>query len=133
VLENLVALVVEDDAHCLVVMSKTLKELGVRFKRNTTGAHVIEQIHTMYPRPDFILLNMDLPDGDAYAIAHHIQSDAALRQIPVIGVGDSDSTNIRKMQSNGFSGLVAKPIMRSQLGALLRQVLAGEQVWPATV
>ncbi len=131
-LENRVALVVEDDAHCLMVISKTLKELGVRFKRNTNGAHILEQLHTMYPRPDFILLNIDLSDVDPYAVAHQIHTDPALRSIPVIGVGDFDSSTIKRMQSSGFAGLVGKPILRRQMGDLLRQVLSGHKVWPAT-
>lgn len=131
-LENLFAFVVEDDAHCLLVMSKTLRELGIQFKRNTNGANVLPQLYTMYPRPNFILLTIDLPDENAYAIARYITSDAALKDIPVIGVGHADSSAIARMQSCGFSGVIGKPIQRSRLGGLLRQVLSGEPLWPAT-
>jgi CheY-like chemotaxis protein len=130
-LENRVALVVEDDAHCLMVISKALKELGVRFKRNTTGANVLEQIHSMCPRPDCILLSLDLPEEDAYTIAQRIRTDPIMSEIPLIAVGDLSNTS--KLQASGFDGLVSKPISRSQLGHLLRSIISGEQAWAVPV
>ncbi len=67
-LENKWALVVDDDAHSLVAISSMLRDLGIRFKRNTTGAKVPEQMRSMNPPPDFVLLNLDLPHGSAFTI-----------------------------------------------------------------
>ena len=75
-LEDKWALVVENDAHTLVAISSILRDLGIRFKRNTTGENVVEQIRAMNPRPDFILLDTDLPHAEAFVINRHVQSDS---------------------------------------------------------
>jgi CheY-like chemotaxis protein len=126
------ALVVEDDAHSLVVISSILRELGIQFKRNTTGANVPEQIHSMSPAPDFVLLDIDLSQGDAFTINRHLQSDPDTRAIPVIALAAADDYAVRKRaQRAGFAGLIVKPVPRRQFGELISRVLAGEQVWEA--
>jgi CheY-like chemotaxis protein len=123
------ALIVEDDAHSLVAISSILRELGIQFKRNTTGANVPEQIHSMSPSPDFVLLDIDLAQGDAFTINQHLQSDSDARAIPVIALASADDYAVRKrVQSAGFAGLIVKPLPRRQFGELINRILAGEQV-----
>jgi CheY-like chemotaxis protein len=134
VLENKSALVVEGDAHSLVAISNLLRDLGVRFKRNTTGANVLEQLRTMQPLPDFILLDIDLPHGDAFIIRDGIHRDARLKRIPIIAIGDeSGSELLPQMKRSGFASFVHKPIPRKHFGDLLSRVLAGERVWEFAV
>jgi CheY-like chemotaxis protein len=134
VLENKSALVVEGDAHSLVAISNLLRDLGVRFKRNTTGANVLEQLRTMQPLPDFILLEIDLPHGDAFTIRDRIRHDSLLERIPIIAIGDESlSELLPQMQRSGFASFVPKPIPRKHFGDLLSRVLAGERVWEFAV
>ncbi len=133
-LENKWALVVEDDAHSLVAISSLLRDLGVQFKRNTTGANVSEQMRTMTPSPNFILLDIDLAGGDAFVINQRIQSDPTLRQIPVIALGSTDDFPLRQqMQRAGFAALILKPIPRRRFADLLERILGGDQVWEAAI
>jgi len=133
VLEDKLALVVENDAHSLVAISSILRDLGIRFKRNTTGANVIEQLRAMNPPPDFVLLDIDLPHDDAFIINHRIQSDSLLRTIPVIAVASViDFATRQRLQRDGFATGITKPLSRRQFGDLVKRILGGEG-WEAVI
>ncbi len=125
VLEGKWALVVEDDAHSLVAISSLLRDLGIRFKRNTTGANVPQQIDEMQPLPDFVLLNLDLASGEAFAIQRRIRSNPALRAIPVIALASDEDFDLRgRIEQAGFAALVFKPLPRREFGDLLTRILS---------
>lgn len=128
-LESKWALVVEDDAHSLVAISSLLRDLGVRFKRNTTGANVPQQIAEMQPLPDFVLMNLDLASGEAFNIQRRIRATPGLRAIPVIALASAEDFQLRQqVERAGFAALVFKPLPRNQFGDLLQRILAGERV-----
>jgi response regulator RpfG family c-di-GMP phosphodiesterase len=131
-LEEKWALIIENDAHSLLAISSILSDLGIHFKRNTTGENVIEKMRNMTPRPDFVLLNIDLPFNEAFVINHHIQSDPLLCTIPVIALGSViDFAMRQRLQRDGFATFVLKPLPRRQFGDLVQRILAGEEGWGA--
>ena len=133
-LQNKWALVVEDDAHSLVALSSLLRDLGIRFKRNTTGVNVPEQIHAMIPPPDFILLDLDLASVGALTVHRQLQLDAETRDIPVLALGLIDDFVLRqKLQREGFAAFILKPVPRRSFGDVLQRVLDGEQDWEAAI
>lgn len=128
-LESKWALVVEDDAHSLVAISSLLRDLGIRFKRNTTGANVPQQIAEMQPQPDFVLMNLDLANGEAFTIQRRIRATASLRTIPVIALASAEDFQLRQqVERAGFAALVFKPLPRNQFGDLLQRILSDERV-----
>jgi CheY-like chemotaxis protein len=130
VLENTWALIVEDDALDLVALTRLLQELHVQFKRNTTGKDVVEKARAMQPRPDIILLDMDLPDASTFDICTSIHSEAVLADIPVVALGDSKWADYEhSLRACGFSGFICKPLPRKQFGQLLQDILDGKPVW----
>jgi CheY-like chemotaxis protein len=130
VIENAWALVVEDDAHDLLALTRLLQELHVQFKRNTTGKDVAQKARDMQPRPDVILLDMDLPDASTFDICDDIHSDEVLATIPVIAIGESKWASLENsLQACGFSGFICKPVPRKQFGQLLQDILNGKSVW----
>jgi len=50
-----------------------------------------EGIHVDAPRPDLILLDLNLPKIDGREVLAHIKSDASLRSIPIIVLTTSDA------------------------------------------
>ena len=121
-LDGLKAFIVEDDAHSLVAMSNALRELGVTYKRNTTGMNVVDQVKKC--QPDFVLLNLDLPFGDPIAIRERLNDNPTTAHIPVVAVADANSfVDDDWLESHQFSALLTKPIPRSQLPALITTVL----------
>jgi CheY-like chemotaxis protein len=134
VLEDKWALVVEDDAHSLVAVSSILRDLGIRFKRNTTGANVAEQMRAMSPPPDFVLLDIELASSDSFAVLRHIKAEAAARGIPVIALGSNQEFALRQhIRRVGFAAYLPKPLPRRQFGDLLQRILDGEAIWEAAI
>jgi CheY-like chemotaxis protein len=134
VLENKLALVVEDDAHSLFAISSILRDLGISFKRNTTGANVLDQLHAMNPLPDFVLLDIDLPQGDAFAINHLIHADPRLAAIPIIAIGSEQVfTLLPQIRHAGFASFLGKPFPRRQFGEILQRILDGGHFWELTL
>ncbi|NDJ59684.1 MAG: response regulator [Chloroflexi bacterium] len=132
--DDIWALIVEADAHSLIAISNLLKELGIRYKRNTTGANVIEQIRRMQPRPHFILLDLDLPQGDARLISKLIERDHIIGGIPVIAIAQTTALDRPShLQRSGFAGFIRKPLPRHQFGDMIAHVLQGGDLWEARV
>jgi len=128
------ALVVEGDAHSLMMIGSILRDLDIFYKRNTTGAQVVEKAEVMEPQPDFILLDLDLPQGDAFSIVRSLKEHPDLCHIPVIAISDDSShATADRVRHAGFNGFIAKPLPRRQFGDLVEQVLQGQHVWSLPV
>jgi len=125
-LENRTALIIEDDAHSLLALGSLLDRLAIGYRRNTTGAHVVEQARRL--RPDVILLDMNLPDGDSIAICAAIQKDPALGSVPVIAMADKAIIDdlLPVIRQANFAGHIAKPFEQHELADLLRRLLPGD-------
>jgi len=121
--DNRLALVVEDDALNILAITSLLTKMGIRYKRNTTGAHVTQQARDLLP--DFILLDMDLPAGDPFLIREDLYADPLLRHIPIIAI--SDPNLVRKLQpslsANQFAAYMSKPLCQPDLDGVLHRIL----------
>lgn len=117
------ALVVEDDAHSLVAIASILRALRIDYKRNTSGARVIEQ--ALATNPDFILLDMDLPDGDPFVIYDAIRTCPRLKNVPVIAIGENDVLTrlMPRVENSQFAGVMTKPLVQKNLDSLLHALL----------
>jgi CheY-like chemotaxis protein len=134
VIDHLWGLVVEDDAHNLIAVTELFKALGIHYKRNTNGAQVAGQVHMMRPRPDFILVSMDLAEGDPFAICQNIRYDPLLNAIPVIAMGSAACLPLQpQIKACGCAGFLLKPLPRKQFGQILERILAGESIWQEAV
>ncbi len=120
------ALIVESDAHNLVAIMSILSPLGIAYKRNTTGARVLQQAHSMQPELDFILLDMDLPDDNPIRICWALKSDLALRDVPIIVMGTPD-TPLPISVRNWCAAHVTKPLSQKNLTTILNHLLQAEQ------
>lgn len=128
--QNHWALVVEDDAHQLMVITTILKEMNICCKRNTAGNDVVRQAQSMIPQLDFIMLELDLMNSDSWAVFRSLQDCPLTAHIPIIAVGgESWLTRQDRIRVAGFAGFLNKPLPRSQCQSLIRQVLAGSGVW----
>lgn len=118
-----VALVVESDAVCLRALSAALDALNVRYKRNASGKHVIEQVRAMTPPPNLILLDLDLPQGNALEIASALRADPTASQIPIILIAEGSAFKaLPRSQRKWFAGTISKPISRSVLAEQIAQI-----------
>ena len=67
--------------------------------------------HRSVPRPDIILLDLNLPKRDGREVLHDIKNDADLKRIPVVVLTTSKAEeDIYRTYDLGVSSYVAKPV-----------------------
>lgn len=117
------ALVVDGDARSLRFTSSILNDMEIDYKRNTSGSRVPEQALEIHP--DFILLNLDLPEADPFIILEGIQAHPVLCNVPVIAVGDAEIIVQLKdqLEKANFAGWLTRPFTQKDLRNLLDTLL----------
>jgi CheY-like chemotaxis protein len=79
--------------------------------------------HTAAPRPDLILLDLNLPKYDGREVLQQIKSDADLAHIPVVVLttssAEEDILRSYKLHANAY---VTKPVDLDQFIAAVRQI-----------
>jgi len=75
------------------------------------------------PRPDLILLDLNLPKKDGREVLAEIKADAALQSIPVVvlttSAADQDVDNTYRLHANSF---ITKPVDLDQFIAVVRSI-----------
>src|SRR4051794_15907649 len=102
-------LVIEDNAENRYLVTFLLEKRGhevVTVESGPLGLDLAARI-----RPDLILLDIQLPGMDGYAVARAFKSDPILRRIPVIAVTSYAMVGDReKCLAAGAEGYIEKPI-----------------------
>lgn len=115
-----IALIVECDAVTLRAISGALDAMGVRYRRNTCGSRVLEQIQSMQPRASVILLALDMPHDDPLKIAARLRTDPHTAQTPLILLAhEDDFARLSPYQQQFFCCVLRKPISREQIAERL--------------
>ena len=127
--QNYIALVVEDDASGLAILSVMLRRIGVRTVMERFARDAVDRAKKL-TKVDMIFLDLGLPDGDGYEVLAQIKQDPALRAVPTIAVTARDaSTEMPKAQAAGFDGFLGKPLNRNRFPDQIRRIMEGEGVW----
>lgn len=102
-------LIVEDNEKNLRLVRDILTHHGYATLEATTGGDGVRL--AVEARPDLILMDIQLPDIDGFAVLHAIRRDAALDGTPVIAVSASVMPDDhRKVVASGFDAFITKPI-----------------------
>jgi CheY-like chemotaxis protein len=84
-------------------------------------------IHAEKPRPDLVILDLNLPKKDGRAVLAEVKADADLRTIPIVVFSTSRSTpDIGRSYELGANCYVSKP---GNLKDYLSAVQSIEQFW----
>ena len=79
------------------------------------------------PRPDLILLDLNIPGKDGFAILNEIRIDQALSCIPIVILTSSSSEqDIDRSYQLGANAYVVKPVGLDQFSGLVRSI---ESFW----
>jgi CheY-like chemotaxis protein len=116
-------LLVEDNPQNRRLVQFLLKSRGYMVYEATTGEEALElaRIHL----PGLILMDLQLPGLDGYAVTRRLKADAATAAIPVVALtayampGDRD-----KALAAGCAGHIAKPIDTRGFPAAVQHYLA---------
>jgi chemotaxis family two-component system response regulator Rcp1 len=89
-----------------------------------------EGIHGQAPRPDFILLDLNLPKMDGREVLAHIKEDDSLKTIPTIILTTSDAeADILKSYQLQANCYINKPVELEAFDAIVKSV---NQFWLMT-
>jgi two-component system cell cycle response regulator DivK len=102
-------LVIEDNEQNLYLMCFLLQKHGFGVVEARDGAQGIELADQL--RPDAILLDIQLPTLDGYAVAAELRKNVALRDTPIIAVTSYAMVGDReKALASGATDYIEKPI-----------------------
>jgi chemotaxis family two-component system response regulator Rcp1 len=125
-----VLLSVEDSDSEYYIIGLALKELGlpIRFCRVIDGEQALWFLkktngYENAPRPDLILLNLNLPKKDGFEVLGEIRSSAVLRSIPtIIFTTSRDKSSKTRALALGAEDYISKPETLTDLVETLRNV-----------
>jgi two-component system cell cycle response regulator DivK len=102
-------LVIEDNEQNLYLVTYLLKKHGYEVESARDGQEGIETAARIIP--DLVLLDVQLPVMDGYAVAQQLKSNPDLMAIPVVAVTSYAMPGDReKAFKSGCSGYIEKPI-----------------------
>ena len=106
-------LLVEDNAGDVRLTREALREADVSVELTAVadGEQALATLRGDAPRPDLILLDLNLPKKNGLEVLEEIKGDPALRTIPVIMLTTSSSArDIRACYERGVNCYVVKPL-----------------------
>ena len=102
-------LLIEDNEQNRYLLTFLLERSGYVVWAYADGAHGIEAAQTLVPA--LILLDIQLPTMDGYAVARALRQKEALRAIPIVAVTSYAMPGDReKALAAGCTGYIEKPI-----------------------
>ena len=112
-------LVVDDDAHMLLMMQRVLELEGYRVLKVSNGEAAIDML--VEETPELVLLDIMMPTVDGYNVCRQIRE---FSQIPIIMVTakGSDEEKVEGFDA-GADDYVTKPFSAEELTARVRAVL----------
>lgn len=102
-------LVIEDNAQNMYLITFILEKNGYEVFQAWNGRQGIELAGQV--KPSLVLLDIQLPVMDGYAVAQELRSDLALAAVPIVAVTSYAMTGDRKKAlAAGCTGYIEKPI-----------------------
>ncbi|MFC8128770.1 response regulator [Streptomyces sp. NPDC057302] len=123
-------LLVEDDPGDELMTREAFQDNKIRNKLHVArdGEQALDFLYQRgeyvgVPRPDLILLDLNLPKYDGRQVLERIKSDADLKDIPVVvlttSAAEEDILRSYKLHANAY---VTKPVDLDQFIAAVRQI-----------
>jgi len=119
-----VVLYIEDNPVNLLLMESMFERLpGLRLRTASDPAQGLAEA-TASP-PDLLLLDIQLPGMDGFALLQHLRDHPRTRDVPVIAVSaDAMPATVHRGQAAGFSDYLTKPVELDRLAAAMRAALS---------
>ena len=115
-------LVIEDNEDNMMLITRLLKKAGYDALWAPTGGQGLEMAQT--DQPDFILLDIQLPDIDGTEVLHRLRSEEVGKDYPVIVVTSYAMAGDReKFLAAGANAYLEKPIDPLRVTDQIRNVV----------
>src|SRR6185437_2466396 len=123
-------LLVEDDPGDVLITKEAFAENKVRNQLSVVNDGVKamaflrrEDGYTDAPRPDLILLDLNLPRLDGHEVLEQIKSDADLQRIPVVILTTSDAEeDVLRSYDLHANAYITKPVDFERFLTVVRQI-----------
>jgi CheY-like chemotaxis protein len=111
-------LVVDDNADAIAVLAVALRRAGHEVHQASDGRAALEIARIV--RPEFLFLDLGLPQVDGYGVARQIRLDPVLRDMRIIAVtGYAQERDREEARKAGFDQYLVKPIDLAFIKSLL--------------
>jgi chemosensory pili system protein ChpA (sensor histidine kinase/response regulator) len=115
-------LVAEDDADVRLLMLTLLRMRGYKTAEARDGQETLDVALGL--RPDVILMDLQLPRLNGFAVTRFVRQSEALRGVPIIVVSAHDPAKHRNLAlAAGCNAYVQKPIDFDSLDGLILDLL----------
>ena len=130
-------LLVEDDEDDILFITEAFAEVWQSYNIHTVtdGAQAIsflkqEGEFASAPRPDLILLDLNMPRVNGYEVLAFAKSDDDLKRIPIVVLTTASDDRTRdEVYASHANSFIAKPSLPSELNNVVRMVA---QYWLGT-
>jgi len=116
------ALIIEDNENNMELISFILEANGEETLQAMNGLKGVEK--ALLEQPDYIILDIQLPDIDGFEVLKQIRASKEGKNIPVIAMTSyAMSGDKERMLSAGCNGYIEKPIDPERVMLQIRDVL----------
>ena len=123
-------LVIEDDPNNLMVATDFLQLLGVKYVNSRASGWQGLKLAESLPQLDLILLDIQLPREDGYAILQRIRENPKFKDTRVVAVtANVLPQDAVRARAAGFDGFIGKPLDFDRFPHQIRAILRGELIW----
>ena len=124
--EATTVLVAEDDGDIRLMMLTLLRMKGYKTAEARDGQETLEVAQGL--RPDLILMDLQLPRLNGFAVARFVRQTELLRRVPIIVVSAHDPAKHRNLAlAAGCDAYVQKPIDFDSLDGMILNLLRSRQ------
>ena len=124
--EATTVLVAEDDEDIRLMMLTLLRMKGYTAAEARDGPETLDVACAL--RPDVILMDLQLPRLNGFAVARLLRQTEALRRVPIIVVSAHDPAKHRNLAlAAGCNAYVQKPIDFDSLDGMILSMLGSRQ------
>ena len=119
-------LVVDDQKEILSLLNDFLTKTGFQVMLCKEAKNTLQKIKSF--KPDLILLDLLLPDGDGFEICKTVNNDPGVSGIPIIVIsGFGGLVDVNKAYKLGVVGYFVKPFVLTDLSREINKVLANKE------
>jgi len=126
-------LIVEDNADNLFIVMDILREdLRVKYCNGRASGRQLFKLMETNPelRPHLILLDIQIPYEDGYAVLKRIRVAEEFQGVRVIAfTANVLPQDVERARNAGFDGFIGKPIDSDRFPQQITRILAGESLW----
>jgi CheY-like chemotaxis protein len=119
-------LLADDSVTIQRVIELTFAHEDVRVVSVSDGRRAVQWMETEWP--DIVLVDVEVPEMDGYAVCAHVKQSSRLHDVPVLLLaGAFEPVDEARAKSIGCDGVLVKPFEPQQLVSRVKGLLAGRQ------